>query len=130
MDKLLGEIVWLALFGAGCYVITLGIRKIVETAQPHLKEKPYKTTFSRWWNQVFLYLIPITIGGCVGAALKGTSVLPSGIESYQVAVVYGMVIGSLSSMLYKILKMLILKKAGLKSEEELTTATNPTEKNE
>ena len=104
---------WIALFGAGCYVVTLGIRRIVEAALPHLKEKPYKTTFSRWWNEVILYLTPICIGALAAPLLRGTPVIVEGMEKTLVCIIYGMVVGSLSSMIYKVMKMLILKKAGV-----------------
>ena len=51
--------------------------------------------------------------------------MPPGVESLKAAVVYGMVVGSMSSMLYKVLKMAILKKAGVPSVEMLTAVTLP-----
>jgi len=119
----LSDIIWLVLFGAACYVVTLLIRKVVETAQPHLKKKPYVTVFSSWWNQVILYAIPITTGAILACSLKGTSVVPSEVDSFPGALMYGVVLGSLSSILYKVLKMLIIKKGGVESDEALTAAT-------
>ena len=124
MDKLLVELFWITVFGAGCYVLTLVIRRIVETAKPTLRIKPYAFTFSRWWNQVILYVLPILLGSLGAIGLRGTTVMPEGVESFKAAVVYGMVLGSMSSMLYKILRMLIMKKAGVCSESELAMATN------
>jgi len=116
MDNLIGEPMWIALFGAACYLLTLVVRRIVETAQPHLKEKPYKTSFSRWWNQVILYLIPLIFGAVLALLLKGTSLIPAWVDSYRTASVYGVVLGSMSSMMYKVLKMLFLRKAGVGGE--------------
>jgi hypothetical protein len=120
---------WIALFGAGCYVVTLSIRRIVEAALPHLKEKPYKTTFSRWWNEVILYLIPITLGAMAAVLLRGTSLVPVELVGVRPCLVYGAVLGSMCSMIYKIMKMLILKKAGVVIPElEAMPPTQPEEK--
>ena len=125
----MSDAVWIALFGAGCYVVTLGIRRIVEAALPHLQGKPYKTTFSRWWNEVILYLTPICIGALAAPLLRGTPMIVEGMEKTLVCIIYGLVVGSLSSMIYKVMKMLILKKAGVVIPElEAMPPTQPEEK--
>ncbi len=97
--------------GLICWVGTFFTRRIVETALPSVKKqsdanhpkKSYLTAFSRWWNEVILYALPVVIGMvaslCYPQDIKTTGKL-----------VLGALVGFFSSFVYKILKKVVSRK--------------------
>lgn len=110
---------------------TFFARRIVETAMPNLKKQSdandpkqtYKTTFSRWWNEVILYAIPPGLGALSGlmeiALIHGEG--DASIGSMSSRVIYGLVVGWFSSFLYKLLKKMAKKATGV----DLPSASSP-----
>ena len=110
---------------------TFFARRIIETALPDLKkladandpEPTYKTTFSRWWNEVILYALAPGLGALSGL-MEITLIHGDGdasIGPMSSRVVYGVVIGWFSSFLYKLLKKLAKKTTGV----DLPSASSP-----
>lgn len=134
MDEALTNFVsWHTLiFGLACWILTFFTRRILETAVPSLKKAvdanqngiTYKTTWSRWWNEVVLYLLPVFWGG-LSASLATSYPLPQGVSSFSGRLFFGIVVGFFSGFIYKVLKKVILKKFDIVSEEELPAAKSP-----
>lgn len=122
MDNAISEFFgWHTLvFGLACYILTFFTRRIVETEWPILRKKAdenspnmtYATTFSRWWNQVLLYIIPV-FWGCLTAALAKQYPFPVGMQTLSGRLFFGVVIGFFSSFLYKIVRRTLAAKLGI-----------------
>ena len=108
------------------FIFTFLLKRVVETAAPWLKKQhdenspkvTYLTTGARWWNEVILYLLPVTLGVLAGALLKSEFFF-DGIGDKGGRLGFGGGVGWFSGLLYKILKKLIRQKFGL----ELTPST-------
>jgi hypothetical protein len=134
MDQALTNFVsWHTLvFGLLCWVLTFLTRRIVETAMPTLKkaadanhpEATYKTTFSRWWNEVILYVLPVAWGS-VAATAATFYPFPEGISSFSSRLIFGVVVGFFSGFIYKILKKIVLKRFDIVDESDLPAAKAP-----
>lgn len=102
------------------FIITFFIRRIVETAIPSLVKKAdenemritYSTTFARWWNQLFLYMIPVAIGALIGIANIPFLFGPD-IKTMTGRCFFGGVVGWFSSTLYKIFQRVLEAKVGI-----------------
>lgn len=115
LDDFLG---WHTLiFGLVCWILTFFTRRILENIYPSIKKQTdanapgvsYKTTFSRWWNEVILYAMPAVWGGiCAVAAVQYP--FPQGISSVSGRLFFGVVVGFFSSFLYKVVKKVALKR--------------------
>jgi len=102
-------------------ILTFFVRRTLETSFPSLRKqcdenhpKPsYLSGWARWWNQVLLYLIPVLLG--VGMALWNIKYLFAieGLEDLDARLVFGGVIGWLSSFIYKIVRMLVKQRVGV-----------------
>jgi hypothetical protein len=102
------------------FIATFFVRRVVETAVPSLAKKAdeneagvtYETTFARWWNQVILYAIPVTLG-----ALSGLMNIPfvfgESIETIVGRCLYGFVVGWFSSFFYKVGRKVLVKNVGV-----------------
>lgn len=102
------------------YIITFLIRRITETAIPSIKKQAdandpklsYKTAFSRWWNEVILYVLPIIVG-CLFGLVKAPFMFGDDVKTVSGRIIVGGVIGWLSSFLYKVVKKLLVSKTGI-----------------
>jgi hypothetical protein len=105
--------------GAAIFVAIFMLRKIVETAFPRLKKqcdvnepkRVYLTTFSRWWNEVILYFLPVFLGlasGCIKSEF-----FFAGIGDKGGRLIFGALVGWFSSFLYKLLRKGIKQKTGI-----------------
>jgi hypothetical protein len=105
--------------GLAIYIVTFFIRRIVEGIQPKWKKQAdanaakttYLTTWSRWWNEVILYAIPVYFGGASG--LLKSDFFFAGIGDKGGRIIFGVAVGYLSSFLYKCLQKVIKQKLGL-----------------
>jgi hypothetical protein len=113
VNVLQNPLVLLCVFGTACYVLTLLTRRIVETASPDLKKQAdandsklsYKTTFSRWWNEVILYSISPVYGMLLALLLRKTILFPEEFQgSTTLVVMSGLTCGFLCSWFYKAIK--------------------------
>jgi hypothetical protein len=119
-------------FALGCWILTAGVRRIVETAVPRLKDKGpvYKSRLAEWWREVILFMMPAVIGIAGALPLRdvevaGTRIIPVLFSSWQGAILYGLVIGFFCSLIYKAFKKMFFSKLGVKSEKELPKADIP-----
>ena len=100
-------------------VLTFFIRRIVETIWPKLKkqadandkEPTYLTSFSRWWNTVILYAIPVVLGACT--AFVSSDFIHGDIKDLGGRLLFQGGVGWFASFMYKVLRKLILKKTGV-----------------
>lgn len=112
-----------AAFIIGCYALTWLTRRLFETWKPSLRPnkknhiETYKTKAALWWNSFILYLIPPAWGVLGGWVLYPYLHWPSGFESLQAVMFFGMVCGWVSGLVYKFLMKLLLKKMGATDEQ-------------
>lgn len=131
MDSILKHPLFqVCIIGVCCYFLALITRRIFEAGFVCLKAtgdpaKPYKTTMSRWWNEVILYTLPVIYGNVVCLLLYKTTFFPDGYQSWQAAMVLGTATGFMSGFLYKVAKRLILRDAGVEKEDDLPVANVP-----
>lgn len=101
------------------------LRRILETAKPMLKQKAdeddkeasYGNQWSRWYNKVFLYVIPVVFGGLFG--LFDVPILFGEIKTTTGRILFGIVVGWFSRDLYKVARAAIksfAKKSGVDLE--------------
>lgn len=113
------------ILGCAVFIATLLVRRFVETALPSVKKQAdandpkasYKTTFSRWWNEVILYALPIVIG-CIFGLINASFMFSADMTSLSGRCIFGGVVGHLSGFVYKLVKKAIIKKVGV-SEADL-----------
>lgn len=116
----------LAVYATACYVLTFITRRIVETAKPDLKEEPYTSTFSRWWNDVILYTIAPVYGVVLALLLRKTDYFPEEVKGdWVVAVMFGLVCGFTCSWFFKIFKRMLAKAAKVEEKELDDTPDTP-----
>jgi hypothetical protein len=138
MDEAISQLLNLgtAVFAVSIVVATFFIRRGVETAWPSLRKKAdendpcvtYSTTAARWYQQVFLYAIPVVVG--VGFGLIDVPFLvPESLRTLGGRIFYGMVAGWFSSAIYKVVKKLLAEKAGIQlpsaSINPVSISSNP-----
>lgn len=121
MDQITAQILRPGTFAVAVAIVilTFFIRKIVETAWPHLKKKAdenakdmtYATAFAKWWNTVILYAIPVILGSC--AAAVPSEWIHGDVKDVGGRILFQAGVGWFSSFMYKILRKLILKKTGV-----------------
>ncbi len=110
----------------GIFIFTFILKRVVETAMPWLRKQhdenspkvTYLTTGARWWNEVVLYLLPVTLGVLIGAFIHSDFFF-DGIGDKGGRLGFGGGVGWFSGVLYKILKKLLWQKFGL----EITPTT-------
>lgn len=120
------------IFGLMCWILTFLTRRVVETAIPTLKKgtdannggTTYQTTLARWWQEVFLYVLPVAWGS-LSASVATMYPFPEGVSSFSARLFFGIVVGFFSGFLYKILKKVILKKFDIVDEKDLPAAKAP-----
>lgn len=93
-------------------LITFGIRRLVQTAVPSVKKRveanaegiTYATTFSRYWNEVILYILPPLVGAIIGVFDIPYIHGASGPDTLGGRVMAGIFVGGMSAMGYKLAK--------------------------
>ncbi len=103
-------------FMAGITIITMLLRRLVETIWPVLKKAAdanakgvtYKTTMARYWNELILYALPSTVA-CVAAFVPITFFIPEGVATLGGRLFICIVTGGMSAAGYKLVK----KRTGL-----------------
>jgi hypothetical protein len=109
-------------FACACWIGTFFVRRVAETKWPSLKpvknpgSEGYLTGFALWWNKLILYLLPVGVGASLSAVLP--DFMPPGIVTTAGGVTYGVVIGFLSGLAFKIFRRLALRTAGLESSSD------------
>jgi hypothetical protein len=97
-----------------CGVVTFLVRRVVETALPHLtKPEPYPTTFARWWNKVVLYALPVVLG-----ALLFTLFYRSSVEHTATAVLWGAELGFFCGFGFKGFSALLGQRTGVAAKAD------------
>lgn len=105
--------------GIGIFILTFFTRRVVELGYPKLRKQAdanlpkitYLTPLSRWWNEFLLYLIPV-VYGCL-AGLSSSEFLFTGIPDPFAKILFGGGVGWFASTLYKLVRRLMIQKAGL-----------------
>lgn len=100
-------------------IVTFFVRRIVETAVPAARKAAdenspmttYPTEFSKWWNQVILYAVPVLVG--VGLSLTVDELISDLMKQTSSIVVYGGIVGWSSSFIYKVLRKILKEKTGI-----------------
>ncbi len=93
------------LLSLGIYAVVFVVRKVVEFIL-----KGYKLSNARWWRELALPVMPVLLGVCVGLFAE-TYPYPEGIKDVLSRVLYGAVCGLVSSLSYRVLKKVLVKKA-------------------
>lgn len=102
------------------YILTFFVRSAIETAFPILAKQAdenemkitYTTSFSRWYNQVILYAIPVIVGISIGV-LDIPFIFGSDIKTLIGRCFFGGVVGWFSSFFYKVFKRAVAKSTGI-----------------
>jgi|SRR5688572_1022626 len=105
------------IFAVSVVILTFFVRRVIETAWPQLRKQAdenapavsYSTSAARWYQQVWLYVIPVTAGGLIGL-LKIPYFFPNSVETAEGRVFFGGVVGWFSSAIYKVVKRLLAQK--------------------
>jgi hypothetical protein len=119
MDEAISQLlnVGTAIFAVSIVVVTFFIRRGIETAWPSLRKKAdenspsvtYSTAAARWYQQVFLYAIPVLVGLGLGL-LDVPFLVPEDLRTLGGRIFYGMVSGWFSSATYKVIKRLFAQR--------------------
>lgn len=114
-------------------IVTFFVRRIVETAVPSAKKAAdendakmtYPTAFSRWWNSVILYAIPVVAGAglAMGAVASGWNILP--VKTLGSAAIVGGIVGWFSSFLYKVFRKVLKQRTGVDPIPGPASVTSP-----
>lgn len=110
MDELIREFsLWGTLaLATMCYVATFFTRRVLTTALPWLEpfkkdgKETYTCGWSRWYNKVVLYAIPVAFG--VAWAFLPSKFLFGDIDTLWGKLFWGGTVGWFSSLLYKLAK--------------------------
>jgi hypothetical protein len=76
------------------------------------------TRASKFWNDLFLPLAPLANGAIVAVLFGDKLPLPADLHSLGVRITYGLVAGLLSGFVYRILRALLLTRAGLSPADD------------
>ncbi len=123
MDEAIAQLTSLGtiVFGLGIYIGMLGLRKIIETAKPSLKQKAaedakevtYGSVAARWYNKVVLYFLPLMLGGATGF-FDIPFIFGENITTTAGKVFFGVVVGNFSSLIFKLFRGGVEKQTGIK----------------
>lgn len=117
--------------GISIFIATFFFRKIVETLVPRLKKQAdenapgvtYLTATARWWNDVFLHLLPVLAGAVSG--IMRSEFFFAGIGDKGGRVLFGIVVGWFSSFLYKLLQRVIQQRLGVNISPDADSTRPP-----
>lgn len=109
------------LFSLAVAAVMYVFRIVVEYVMVSLKIDPKKP---QWWNDLVLPILPVFIG-VFGADFITSFPYPNGLTTKGDRIVFGLVAGLLSTLVYRVFKALLYQKIqGL--VQSLPGATNPT----
>lgn len=105
--------------GVAIFILTFMFRRIVESAQPKWKKQAdandpkstYLTTWSRWWNEVILYILPVSFG--IASGFIKSDFFFAGIGDKGGRLIFGAIVGWFSSFLYKLLRKVARQRLGV-----------------
>jgi len=106
--------------GIAVFIATFFTRRVVELLVPSSRQAAtdleaapmYATTWSRWWNGVVLYAVPVAYGMLAGLSHNEYLFGPMH-EAGVVCVMFGGGVGWFSSFLYKLVRKAAVKRLGL-----------------
>lgn len=87
--------------------------KAVKQKKALVSVSTYHGNFGRWWNEVILYAIPVFYGFLIALIGGSSDWLFPGLDTLSVKVMVGCGVGWFSSLFYKIIRKLVLKKTGV-----------------
>jgi hypothetical protein len=105
--------------GVAIFIFTFLARRIVESAQPKWKKQAdandpkttYLTAWSRWWNEVILYVMPVAFG--LASGFIKSDFFFAGIGDKGGRLIFGAMVGWFSSFLYKCLRKVVKQRLGV-----------------
>lgn len=112
-----------AIIALACVMATGVVKRLVENIWPYLKKAAdenakgvtFKTPMARWWSRVILPSISVVMGGVLGVI--PADYLFGAVGDRSSRVFYGLVVGWLSTTIYKIIKKVIEKRTGVNLPE-------------
>lgn len=111
MDDLMttfGDYLPLFVFCLVCYAVVHALRTLVETLRPDVIGK-------KWWNPILLRALPVAFG-VVGAMPHLKYPFPAAISATSYRLAVGFLLGSFSTVGYKIFRLYVAKKVGIDVE--------------
>ena len=76
-----------------------------------------KLKIKKIWNNLFLPILPVVIGGLLGFSLKRYP-YPNGLTTVDGRIIFGLVAGLMSGLLYRVIKSLLFSKITVGPTEE------------
>lgn len=103
------------IFCLGIAAITFVIRKLVEYFVLNNPSMPGNSS-SKVWKELLLPIGPV-VGGALFGLIATKYPYPTGISSISARVMFGLVAGLLSGLVYRIIKAMANKNEGVKDED-------------
>lgn len=105
MDNVLSLFSWqLVLFSLGVFVTMYIFRTVIEYILSQ-----WKAIESKLWNDLLLPTMPAIIG-CVAAIVLTTYPYPENVTTLDARIVFGLVSGFFSGLVYRVVKKMIVQK--------------------
>ena len=119
MDPILTMLVtWqFVVFGLAIAALIFVIRKLIEFLLLDWFKVSQKSKVSKLWNDLMLPVLPVLIGGLCGFLFK-TYPYPNELSFNGGRIIFGLVAGLMSGLLYRVIKSLLFSKITIEPAEE------------
>lgn len=123
MDPILGMLLsWqFVVFALAIAALLFVIRKVIEFSLQNWFKISAKN--KKVWHDLILPILPVLLGGLCGFLFK-TYPYPNQLSSAGSRVIFGLVAGLMSGLLYRVIKSLLFSKITLEPESSETPDTN------
>lgn len=104
-------------FGLAIAALIFVIRQFIEYAISNWIKLSKKSKLLKLWNNLFLPILPVLLGALSGFLVK-TYPYPNGLSTTGGRVVFGLVAGLMSGLLYRVIKSLLFQKVTVEPDSE------------
>ena len=98
-------------------VFALAIAALIFVIRQSVEYFIVKLKIKKIWNNLFLPILPVIVGGLLGFLLK-TYPYPNGVTTIEGRTIFGLVAGLMSGLLYRVIKSLLFSKITVEPAEE------------